>query len=223
MANLLIILLTLTQCYAQEIPRGDSPEVWARLRAAYRGLYVPKDFKRDIPYASLLTDFAPLMPRINEATLKWTNLEIVSMPKNKPARRLVGVKQWVVDDSKEEAVSSNHFQIIADLKPTLDEATDYFASAGMTAKPYKPCVLSGPRLGDLCLMMEETARLSLIILRNNAVIVIGSTGSVLSPREPGAKIPPGLTFRRDPDVKRRVWELARTIDDLLLEASQQSR
>jgi len=216
---LLVNLIFAAVAFGQTVIELDPREIWPRKRDANRASYFPKDFKRDIPYAVAVEDLSGLAGRLNELTTKLAGSAIFRPLKTSPARNLLGQMEWTTDDSQEEAVSKSQLLITVRAKSTLAQAEDEFINWTLVPAVFKPCVVSGPKVGDLCLQYEEANRLTLLVLRNNVVFVVRSIGSFVVPREPGSKIPPGTSLRRDGDVKPRGWELIRAIDDLILDLS----
>lgn len=217
------LLLCTVACAGQTFIKADPKELWERRRIAHRATFIPKDFKRDIPYAVAVEDVSTLATRLNELTIKLAGSAIFAPLKTSPAKNLLGQMEWTTDDSQEEAVSKSRLLITVRTKPTLSEAEDEFINWTLVPAVFKPCVVPGPKVGDLCLQYEETNRLTVLALRNNAVLVVRSIGSWVVPREPGTKIPSGISLRRDTDVKRRGWELIRAMDDMILEMSTRGR
>lgn len=219
-----IMLATLPAAHGQEITvktLDDDP--WKSLHQRNKATFVPKNFQRDIPYASLVTNLAPLASRVNDQTRKMVGRPVFGP--RQPARpdMMGGEIQWVVDDSQETVVGKSILSVHVRTAPTLDAAVDRFIDFSVVQAIFKPCSVPGPRLGDLCICYEETGSLTAILVRNNLVVHISSSGTFRVPRYPGVRANPSERIRPDTGNVKRGWELVREIDNMILELSGNTR
>jgi len=218
-----LLLGVIVPLIGQQTQKSDPNLIGLQLHASLKSTYVPKDFKRDIPYGSLVGGLSQLASRVNARTQQVAKLAVFRPPKSPQPKNLYGQIQWVVDDSQENVVGKSMLTVIVRTGVTLDDALDRFIDFTMVPAGFKPCSIPGPRLGDLCVVHEESGGIVAIVLRNNVAFQVRSAGTFRVPRYPGARITTGIPLRKDPDAKPRGWDLIREIDNIILEISGNAR